>query len=434
MTTQEYLNILSEYEAAAVRFLPNVIWEKAEGYYVTDTEGVTRIDFCAGAMIANSGHNCKEIIDAIKQQLDTGIYTTYLFPNKARCELLMTLSQFIPPHYQTAFLNTGAEAVESSIKIARIYAHKVLKNRGIIVSFKNSYHGRMLGTTAIGGIEGIKYWVPKNVIQELAIHVPFPTCPYESQPQNFSDFLIAIKKSQVAIGDIAAVIIEPYQGGSCAFLTPEYAKDLRAWCDDNKILLISDEVQSGMGRTGKIWGYEYLEIIPDIIASGKGLSASMPLSAVIARKDLFDLCEVGNFNTTHSGNPVCCAAANANLKYMMKHQLVSNAEKMGRLLHGLLTDIRKQYPWFIEHVLGKGLAQAILLNIKYKHLVKLVVDRCIKNGLLLISPGGVGGTTIKLIPPLIIDEKGIKEACAIIYKSVSELIREKDLMGEHLKC
>src|SRR3990167_5746062 len=101
MTSPEYLNILDQYEAAAVRFLPNIIWEKAEGYHVTDTKGVTRIDFCAGAMIANSGHNCKDIIDAIKQQLDTGIYTTYLFPNKARCELLKTLSSLIPARYRS---------------------------------------------------------------------------------------------------------------------------------------------------------------------------------------------------------------------------------------------------------------------------------------------------------------------------------------------
>lgn len=424
MDTKQYLEYLTQLEPEAVRFLPNIIWEKADGYHITDTEGITRIDFCAGAMITNAGHNCKEIIAAIHQQLETGIYSSYLFPNKPRCELLKTLSSLIPSNYQTAFLNTGAEAVESSLKIARIYAHKVRKNKGIIISFKNSYHGRMLGSTAIGGTEAIKYWIPPTVLQELAIQVPFPSCPYESKAHQFSDFLISIQDSSVSVEDIVAVIIEPYQGGSCAFLPKDYAKALRQWCTDNQILLISDEVQSGLGRTGKIWGYEHFEIVPDIIAAGKGLSASLPLSAVIARKDLFDLCEMGNFNTTHSGNPVCCAAANANLKYLMQHHLVANAANMGLLLNQLLIAIQQQYPWFISHVLGEGLAFAMLLNVKYKYLVKKVTEKCIANGLMLLSPGGVGGTTIKLVPPLMIDEKGIRAACAIIAKSINEIILE----------
>ncbi len=428
--TKELLAILHEYEPAAIRFLPDIIWAKADGYYVTDTDGVTRIDFSSGALIANSGHNCKEIIDAIKAELDTGIYTTYLFPNKPRCELLKTLAPLIPSGYQTALLNTGAEAVESSLKIARIYAHKILKNKGIVVSFKNSYHGRMLGTTAIGGNESIKYWVPQEVSQALAVQVPFPTCPYEEREQHFSDFITSIEKIHARVEDIAAVIIEPYQGGSCAFLTKEYVQGLRAWCDSHKILLISDEVQSGMGRTGKLWGYEHFGIVPDIIAAGKGISSSLPVSAVIARKDLFDLCEVGNFNTTHSGHPVCAAAANANVQYLIKHNVVENAQKVGQILEDSLASIKARYPWFVRYVLGKGLVAAIHLHQQFKPLLKAVVDRSIQNGLLLLSPGGIGGAVIKIAPPLIIDEKGVREGCTIIEKSIREIIAEHNLKGE----
>lgn len=409
--TEEYLKILDEYEPTAVRFLPNVLWAHAEGYHVTDNDGITRIDFCAGAMIANSGHHCPDIIKSIKAQLDTGIYTTYLFPNIPRCELLLKLSKLIPSGYQIALMNTGSEAMESAIKIARIYATKELNNKGLIVSFKNSYHGKMMATTAIGGVDALKYWIPRKVVDEITIQVPFPTCPYESSEYQFSDTLNLLKGIEQ---DIAAFVIEPYQGGTCAFLTPAYAKELRAWCDKNRILLISDEVQSGMGRTGKLWAYEHLGIVPDVIAAGKGLSAALPLSAVIARKDLFDLCELGSFNTTHSGNPICCAAAVANIDYMMKNKVVQNAEKMGQLLNKALTTIQQENPWFIKYILGKGLAHAIHLHPQFKHLSRPLVDQCIKNGLLLISPGGPAGTTIKIIPPLIIDEKGIKEGCAII--------------------
>ena len=427
MHTEQYLALLQAYEPAAVRFLPNIVWASADGYRVTDVEGVTRIDFCAGAMIANAGHNNKDIIDAIKAQLETGVYTTYLFPNKPRCRLLKTLSALIPPDYQIALFNTGTEAVETAVKIARIYGHKVLKNKSLVVTFNNAYHGKLIGSTAISGTKAAKYWLPNDLLQALSIQVPFPSCPYEPRPLHFSDFVSAIHEHQVSEQDIAAVLIEPYQGGSCAFLPFEYAQSLRRWCEEHRILLIADEVQSGMGRTGKMWACEHLGIVPDIIVGGKGIGASLPLSAVIGRKDLFDLCEVGNFNSTHSGNPVCCAAADANIQYLLRHRLTENAEKMGVLLGSLLSQIQHQYPWFISYVLGKGLVYAIHVNTKYKPFVRPLVDICIKNGLLLISPGGVAGTAIKLIPPLIIDAKGIKEACAIIEKSISEIILEQRL-------
>jgi len=426
MKTQDYIKMLTEFEPAAIRFLPNIVWASADGYYVTDTDGKKRVDFCSGAMIANSGHNNKAIINAIKKQLDTGVYTTYLFPNIPRCELLSLFSTLIPPNYLTALFNTGAEAVESAVKIARVYAYKVLKNKGTVISFNNSYHGRLIGSTAISGTESIKYWIPMPVQEALSIQVPFPSCPYESKPHNFNDFLNSIHEKNIDVKDIAAVIIEPYQGSSCAFLPRDFSEELRQWCDRHKILIISDEVQSGMGRTGKLWGYEHLGITPDLIVAGKGLSACLPISAVSARKDLFDLCEPGNFNSTHSGNPICSSAAIANIHYMLDHKLVENAEKMGILLNESLMKIKNKYPWFIGHVLGKGLAYAILIDINYKHLLKALLDRCIKNGVLLIG-GGFAGTTIKIVPPLIIDATGIKKGCEIIEKSVQEIIEENNL-------
>lgn len=424
MNTADYVDILEKYEASAVRFLENIVWDTADGYYVTDVDGVTRVDFSSGAMITNSGHNNPRIVAAIRKQLDSGVYSSYLFPNKARCELHEILSGIIPAGYQSVLMNTGSEGIETALKIARIHAHKVLKNKGLVVSFKNSYHGKMMASTAIGGTEPIKYWIAPGILGELSVQVPFPNCAYEPSAYSFDDTLAEIEARGVSLGDIGAFFIEPYQGGSCSFVPASYARAMQDWCRRHNVLLVSDEVQAGVARTGKMWAYEHLDIVPDIIVAAKGLSACLPLSAVCARKELFDLCEAGNFNTTHSGNPVCCAAAVANLRFILDENIVENAARMGLVMRSSLEAIRAKYPWFISHVLGAGLAYAIHIHVRYKPLLKDILRKFLANGLLVISPGGVGGTTFKLVPPLIIDEKGIREGCAIIDRSIAEIIAQ----------
>ncbi len=431
MQSKDYVALLEKHEASAVRFLENVVWDSADGYKVTDVDGVTRIDFSSGAMITNSGHNNPAIIQAIKEQLDTGIYSSYLFPNKPRCKLHVLLSKIIPQNYQSVFLNTGSEGIETALKIVRIYANKVLKNKGLVVSFKNSYHGKMMASTAIGGTEKIKYWISPNILNELSVQVPFPNCEYEHKRYTLDETIKEIKKLGVDIKDVAAFFIEPYQGGSCSFVPSSYAQDLQEWAHKQGVLIVSDEVQSGVARTGKMWGYEHLNITPDIIVAAKGLSACLPLSAVCARKDLFDLCEPGNFNTTHSGNPICCAAAYANLNFIINNKIVTHTEKMGVVMRSCLENIQKKYPWFVSYVLGRGLAFSIHINVKYTYLLKDLLKTFIKNGLMVISPGGAGGTTFKLVPPLIIDEQGIKDGCNIIEKSVCEIVSKFRLSEEN---
>ena len=414
--------MLEKHEAAPVRFLENVVWDSADGYHIRDVDGNTYVDFSSGAMITNSGHNNQAIIDAITDQLKTGIYSTYLFPNKPRAILHELLSRIAPADYQTVLLNTGSEGIEMALKMVRIYATKVRANKGLVVTFKNSYHGKLMATTAIGGSDPLKYWISEDIQSELSVQVPFPNCEYEPRPYSFADTLAQLRDKNVDIDDVAAFLIEPYQGGSCSFVPESYARDMAEFCRANDILVVCDEVQSGVGRTGEMWAYQHLGIVPDIFVAAKGVAASLPLSVVFARRDLFDLCDLGSFNTTHSGNPVCCAAAVANINYVLDNDLVERSRRMGELLHRKLEEIATKYPFFVSHVLGKGLAQSIHLNQNYKHLLKDVLKAFIANGLLVVSPGGAGGTTFKLVPPLIIDEEGIERGCDIIANSLSEII------------
>lgn len=414
--------LLEEYEPAAVRFLENIVWERADGYHVRDADGNVYLDFTSGAMITNSGHNNRAIIDAIAQQLQTGIFSTYLFPNKPRALLHERLSRLIPHGYRSVFLTTGAEAIETSIKIARIHAKKKLGNdRGIIVSFRNAFHGKTMATTAIGGVDALKYWISDGIQAEISVQVPFPNCEYEPDSYRFSDTLDHLAQMDVRLEDVAGFLIEPYQGGSCSFVPGDYARDLAAFCRDTDKLLICDEVQSGVGRTGRMWAYEHLGVVPDIFVAAKGLAAGLPLSAVVGRRDLFDACEPGTFNSTHSGNPVCCAAAVANLDYVVENNLVEHVQHVGATLMARLRELQRQHPQLIAHVLGEGLAVALHLSQDFRHVTAELLRALHANGLLVLSPGGVAGTTFKFVPPLIIDDQGVSEGCDIIEKTFAQI-------------
>ncbi|MGV0816071.1 aspartate aminotransferase family protein [Mycolicibacterium boenickei] len=426
-----YISLLQKHEASAVRFLENVVWESADGYYVRDVDGNTYIDFSSGAMITNSGHNNQAIIAAVVEQLRSGIYSTYLFPNKPRALLHEVLSTISPAGYQSILLNTGSEGIETALKIARIHATKTLRNRGLVVSFQNSFHGKTLASTSIGGTDALKYWISDRIQSELSAQVPFPDCEYEERQYSFHDTLEHLEGQGIDIDDVAAFFIEPYQGGSCSFVPASYARDLVDFCRERRILVICDEVQSGVGRTGRMWAFEHLGVVPDVFIAGKGLAASLPLSCVIARKDLLDLCEPGSFNTTHSGNPICCAAAIANINFVLENDIVERAESVGDLLKARLTAIQTKYPEIVAHVLGRGLAVSIHIDQKYKPILHDLLTTFIRNGLLVVNPGGVGGTTFKLVPPLIIDEEGISKACEIIDRSIAETVSSLTAVAKH---
>jgi 4-aminobutyrate aminotransferase/diaminobutyrate-pyruvate transaminase/4-aminobutyrate aminotransferase/(S)-3-amino-2-methylpropionate transaminase len=227
--------------------------------------------------------------------------------------------------------------------------------------------------------------------------------------------------------NVAGVILESYQGGSAAFAPPEYMQALRKWCDGHQALLVCDEVQAGFGRTGTMWGFEHYGIVPDLSTWGKGISSSLPLAAVIGRPDVMDLHPPGSMTSTHTGNPICCAATLASIDVIVNEDLAGNAAQVGEVMHEGLRELQKKYPQF-GCVDGKGLIAGVSCvrpgtKESDGDLAWRIIERCIEKGLLLFSPVGFGGGTVKICPPLVITKDAMQESLQVFDEAVSEAIQ-----------
>jgi 4-aminobutyrate aminotransferase / (S)-3-amino-2-methylpropionate transaminase / 5-aminovalerate transaminase len=243
--------------------------------------------------------------------------------------------------------------------------------------------------------------------------VPFPD-GFRTPDTSFDYFQKCLNELGVAAANVAGVILETYQGGSASFAPPEYMQALRKWCDGHKVLLVLDEVQAGFGRTGTLWGFEHYGIVPDIATFGKGISSSLPIAAVIGRPDVMDLHPSGSMTSTHTGNPICCAAALASINVVVKENLAENSRAMGQILHARLHKMKEQYPQF-GFVDGKGLVAGVACvrpgtKEPDGDLAWRIVEKSIERGVLMFSPVGLGGGTVKICPPLVINEPALNES------------------------
>jgi 4-aminobutyrate aminotransferase / (S)-3-amino-2-methylpropionate transaminase / 5-aminovalerate transaminase len=291
------------------------------------------------------------------------------------------------------------------------------------VSFDKSFHGRTLGSQQAGGIPALKEWVVN--LDRGFVQAPFPD-GYRTPDTSFDFFQKSLTDAGIAAPHVAGVILETYQGGSAAFAPVEYMKSLRAWCDANKALLVCDEVQSGFGRTGTLWGFEHYGIVPDLTTWGKGISSSLPLSAVAGRPDVMDLHPPGSMTSTHSGNPISCAATLASIDIILNENLAGNAARMGEILHGELANIQQKYRQ-IGCVDGKGLVAGVACvkpgtKEPDAGLAARVVEKCVAKGVLMFSPVGFGGATVKICPPLVIHEEALRESLDVFREAMAEAV------------
>jgi len=323
-------------------------------------------------------------------------------------------------------LTTGGEACECAIKLARSWGRHTGGDKKItVVTFHNAFHGRTLGAQMAGGIPALKEWIV-NLDKDM-VQVPFPDgfrCPDTS----FDGFLRALSDQGIAPDQVAGVMSETYQGGNASFMPAEYAQKLRRFCDQHGALLIFDEVQAGFGRTGTYWGFEHYGVAPDLICCGKGISSGLPISAVIGRSDVMDLYPPGAMTSTHTGNPVCAAAVLANLQVIREEGLVEHAREMGNILVPEMVRISRQFPHRIGAVHGRGLVASL-------HIIKpggvepdaataaAIVRRCIQKGLMLFSPVGYGGASVKIAPPLVIQEEAIRDGISAIEEAIEEVLQ-----------
>jgi 4-aminobutyrate aminotransferase/(S)-3-amino-2-methylpropionate transaminase len=305
------LTRLKKNEPRSMFCQPPVLWDRAKNFQVYDAFGNIWLDLTSGVLVANVGHANPKVKLAIIDAVQKDLLHTFAFPNAAREALVGKLISKAPRPLDKVYLfTTGSETTECAIKLARIYGQTLLPDKSAIITFDNAFHGRTFGAQMAGGIPSLKRWIKEPA--PGFFQVPFPD-GFRTPKYTFSDFLHSLDAVGLEGHRIAGVMLESYQGGSASFAPIEFIKSLRSWCEAQQIQLIFDEVQAGFGRTGRYFAFEHYDVVPDILCCGKGISGSLPISAVIGKSVVMDLQEPGEMTSTHAGNPVCCAAALASL-------------------------------------------------------------------------------------------------------------------------
>lgn len=414
----ETLELLREYEPVSMGGQPPIVWDRAEGSSVFDAFGNKWIDFSSGVLVANCGHSHPLLKAALKDQIDDGVIFSYCFPNRARAELVRRLVTLAGGRIDRCFLlTTGAEATENAIKLARTHGLDAAgPEKRVFVTFEGAFHGRTLGSQLAGGIPSLQDWV--GIENTGFVNVPFP----DEQTSEFGDFTDALDRLGVRPGDVCGVMAEAYQGGTGRFYPPAYMRDLRAWCDENNALLILDEVQSGFGRTGKLFAHQHYGIEPDIICCGKGLSGSLPISAVLGSSRFMSRYGPGEMTSTHSGSAICTRAALASLNIIEQQGLVERSRELGEVLGANARLLADRRPDLISAANGRGLMMAILFRDSGGEtggeLAMRVVEHCVRHGVMLYAPLGPGGATVKINPPLMINEEALREGLGVFQEAV----------------
>ena len=364
---------------------------RGEGARVWDDRGKGYLDFVGGWAVNVLGHAHPEIVHAVSEQARTLIQTSnqfYTVPQIRLAELLIENSCLD----RVFFCNSGAEATEGAVKLARRYGRLHLDGAYKVITAISSFHGRTLAMVAATG--QLKHQEPYVPLPEGFVHV------------DYND-IGAIKRA--AGKKICAVMLEAIQGeGGVNVPDDGYLKEVRSWCDEQGILLILDEIQTGMGRTGTLFAYQHCGIEPDIMTLAKGLGGGVPIGAFLA-KERASVFGPGDHGSTFGGNPLACAAAYATLNYILEHNIVENCRQVGNYLQASLQGLKAKFKNIVE-VRGRGLLVAVELS---SDIADDVVKSCLEEGLLL---NAVKPSAIRFMPPLIIGESEVDEAMGILER------------------
>ena len=353
--------------------------EKGLGSHVWDTDGKEYIDCMGGYGVALVGHRNERVVNAIKLQLEKIITVHSSLYNKTREEFLENLIKIAPKNLSQVHLNnSGAEAVEAAIKFARKFTGK----KGMI-AMNGSYHGKSMGALSL--TFSPKYRKAFQPLVEKVVFSPFGDI--ESLRSKIDE-------------DTGFVILEPIQGESGIHVAPDgFLQEVRKTCDEKNILLVFDEIQSGFGRTGKMWASEHWNTIPDIMCLAKGIAGGVPMGATLVRHDILACMSKGEHSSTFGGNPLSCAAGTAAIKALTQDGLVENAAKMGKIFFEGLQNLKDRHK-IIREIRGKGL----MIGIELKFEVKDILLEGIEKGILLLYSGR---NIIRLLPPLVITQDDI---------------------------
>lgn len=395
----------SEIKELASKYLINNYGERqialvrGEGVYVWDADGKRYLDFVAGISTNNLGHCHPKVVSAITEQAKKLIHVSNLYLIEPQVKLAERIAELSFAD-KCFFCNSGAEANEAAIKLARKYSkEKFGENKFEIITMKKSFHGRTITTITATGQE--KY---QKGFEPLS-----PGFKYV----NFND-MKAIEDGVTE--NTCAIMVEPIQvEGGINVPSDDYLPNLRKFCDNNNILLIYDEVQTAMGRTGKLFGYETFGAEPDIITMAKALGNGVPIGCMATKAHIAESLTPGSHASTFGGNPLVCSAALASINTIVEENLPENAEKMGKYLMQKLLSLKEKFP-LIKEVRGRGLIVGAELNIEGKE----VVNKALEKGLILNC---IGTNVIRFVPPLVINNGHIDQAIDIFGDVLSEITK-----------
>jgi 4-aminobutyrate aminotransferase len=396
----------------------------AKGAEVWDVDGNRFLDFMAGIAVCSTGHSHPLVVQAIKQAADEFLHISSDYWHERQIALGEKINALNPLREpaMTFFCQSGTEAVEAALKLARY-----VTGRPRFIGFLGGFHGRTMGSLSF---TSSKYTQQKGFAPTMpgVTHVPYPNSyrPLLAGSDQGAAVLQYIEKvlfvSNVPPSEVAAILIEPIQGEGGYLVPPDgFLQGLRALCDRHGILLIFDEVQSGIGRTGKMFAAEHFGVAPDIMTLAKGLASGLPLGLAVAKKTIMERWQRGAHGNTFGGNPLCCAAALATLE-LVSTEYCANAARVGDYFLHKLRELQLKHSC-IGDVRGKGLMLGMELvedrntQVPATQLTEKLIRQCYQNGLLLLS---CGQSTIRFMPPLMIAKEHVDEAIAIVDASLGE--------------
>lgn len=383
---------------APAQFVP----VKGQGSRVWDQQGKEYIDFAGGIAVTALGHCHPALVEALKKQSEQLWHLSNIYTNEPALRLAqkLTATTFAD---RVFFANSGAEANEAAFKLARYYAtQKISPYKTKIIAFHHAFHGRTFFTVTVGGQP--KYSDGFGPKPADIVHVPF-------------NDLEAVKA--VIDDHTCAIVVEPIQGeGGVTPATPEFLTGLRQLCDQHQALLVFDEVQTGMGRTGKLFAYEHTGVIPDILTTAKALGGGFPVSAMLTREAIAQAMTAGTHGTTFGGNPMACAVAEASLDIINDTQLLEGVEQRHQWFIDGLEEINQHYHLFTA-IRGQGLLIGAQLTPEYAGRLRDIIQAAAEHGLLVLS---AGSDVLRFTPSLIISEQDVQQGMAKLHRAIAQII------------
>ncbi|MBD3254842.1 MAG: acetylornithine/succinylornithine family transaminase [Candidatus Lokiarchaeota archaeon] len=383
---------LEQYHHSKLFVKKDFVITKGKGALLYDNTGKEYIDCVGGHAVLNIGHSHPKYIENMKKQLEKIVMVPPDYPVEERAKLLEKLAQITPNTLNQTFLcNSGTESIETALKL--ILAKNREKKKPEVIAFKKDFHGRTLGSLAM--THNMKYrkpflsWLSPNV--------------------NFASFGDIDSVKELVNENTVAIFCELVQGEGGIYPAPDqFPKELRELCDENDLTFVIDEVQTGFGRTGKMFAFEHYGVVPDVLCLAKAIAGGLPMGATIANDDLFNEMNVGEHGTTYGGNPYVCAAANTTIDIIMEENLVENSARQGKRIIKDILEFKNKKAKKIRDVRGLGL----MVGIEYRIRVRDMIKKAEESGVMFLN---AGLTTIRLLPPLVLNDSQVDKILEVLH-------------------